>query len=1009
MKLLRGPRRATWPPRFASARHLSRLQSFFAMLLALLYAGATVGASNVTKYTYDAAGNITQIQRLTAAGFAITGFDPAFGSVDTVVTIYGTGFSTTAASNAVAFNGVAAVVSASDAGSIRTTVPAGATSGRITVTVGGVTATSASDFIVTVPGAPVITGFAPVSGVAGDTITLSGSNFDASTTVKLNGMAVVVTVIDSTQLTFKVPAGTSSGKIVAANSSGTATSINDFIVPPPGLLVGDVVTSVRLQLDAGNRNLIVGTSGKSGVALFDAAPGVPYSIQLAMEPSPTNAVVPYTVIKPDNTVQLSGSVGGNNYAPSIHLPALSAAGTYSLLLSPGTTTLNVNLRIETDPLLVVDGPALASSLDATFQSARYFFDATANQHLGVGISHLTFVVAPAYASASANARLRIFRPDGLEIAASTPVYCYGVVQGNSGGNCDSEFVAPITGRYSLIFEDPFYGYGQYSVMLNSDVNGTLLPDAPQTVSLARAGQDARFTFAASAGDSFGVDLSAISLQPQAGSLALTIYKPDGTVYKYCSATQSQPSYCELGTLAAGGTYAIAVDPANGAFGTFVLTLKQGAMLGATDPPLAFAMTNAAESARFRFAGTAGQNLSVGISALATGASNGYANLVLYGPNGTALFSGESCYVAWDGCRSKVTNLPQSGIYSVALQPQAGPNVSGNVTLSQDLVGILQPGLPQDISARSGQLARYTFDGVAGDSTSIKLLGVSTTPATNITTYISVLRPGGTQIGAASASATSSAAFVNLASLPATGTYTVTIDPGQGGAWQGRLELDPGAPIVIDGDSVLPRTSAAGEALRYTFGATAGQRIEIGMTGLALSTSSTYVTLDVYNPTGVNLASRTCYTYWPGCDISLASAPATGTYSLVVTPPALASITGGAVTLSSPLTGTLNAGDPAQTIAISRIGQTARYSFTGTTGQLLRLNWSGASLTTAPGVSVSVTVLKPDGTTLSYGSFTNGSTSGFDIAALPSSGTYTVVFDPDQGVTMSASVSLVTRP
>ena len=1007
MELLRGHRRATWPPRFASARHLSRLQSFFAMLLAVLYAGATVGASNVTKYTYDAAGNITQIQRLTAAGFAITGFDPAFGSVGTVVTIYGTGFSTTPASNAVAFNGVAAVVSASDAGSISTSVPAGATSGRITVTVGSVTATSASDFIVTVPGAPVITGFAPASGVAGDSITLSGSNFDASTTVKLNGMTVVVTVIDSTQLTFKVPSGTSSGKIVAANSSGSATSINDFIVPPPGLLVGDVVASVRLQVDAGNRNLIVGTSGKSGVALFDAVPGVPYSIQLAMEPSPTNAVVPYTVIKPDNTVLLSGSVGGNNYAPSIHLPALSAAGTYSLLLSPGTTTLNVNLRIETDPLLVVDGPALASSLDATFQSARYFFDATANQHLGVGISHLTFVVAPAYAGTSANARLRIFRPDGLEIPSSD--YCYGVVQGNSGGNCDSEFIVPITGRYSLIFENPFYGYGQYSVMLNSEVNGTLLPDAPQAVSLGRAGQDVRFTFVAAAGDSFAVDMSAISLQPQAGSLSIVVYKPDGTVYKYCSATQAQASYCELGTLAAGGTYAIAVDPANGAFGTFVLTLKQGAMLRATDPPLAFAMTNAAESARFRFAGTAGQNLSVGISALATGASNGYANLVLYGPNGTALFSGESCYVVWDGCRSKATNLPQSGIYSVALQPQAGPNVSGNVTLSQDLVGILQPGVPQDISARSGQLARYTFDGVAGDSTSIKLLGVSTTPATYITTYISVLRPGGTQIGSASASATSSAAFVNLASLPATGTYTVTIDPGQGGAWQGRLVLDPGAAIAVDGDSVSPRTTAPGETLRYTFAAMTGQRIEIGLASLGYAVGSTSATtLMVYSPTGVNVLSISCYTSWVSCASFIASAPASGTYALAVVPPTSASITGGTVMLSTPLTGTINVGDPAQAVAISRTGQTARYAFSGTVGQMLRVNWSAASLSPG-GSSGRVSVLKPDGTTLSSGSFVNGSTSGLDIAALPSTGTYTLVLDPSPNVTMSVSFSLVTRP
>jgi len=233
MELAPGQRCATWPLRLVAARHVSRFLSLFPLLLALLCGGLAFGASNITKYTYDAAGNITQIQRLTAAGFAITGFDPAFGSVGTVVTIYGTGFSTTPSSNAVAFNGVAAVVSASDAGSISTTVPTGATTGRITVTVNGVTAASPTDFVVTIPGAPVITGFAPASGAVGDTITLSGSNFDASTTVKLNGTAVVATVIDSTQLTFKVPTGTSSGKIVASNSSGSATSVNDRAAPGP--------------------------------------------------------------------------------------------------------------------------------------------------------------------------------------------------------------------------------------------------------------------------------------------------------------------------------------------------------------------------------------------------------------------------------------------------------------------------------------------------------------------------------------------------------------------------------------------------------------------------------------------------------------------------------------------------------------------------------------------------------------------------------------------------------
>ena len=105
-------------------------------------------------------------------------------------------------------------------------------------------------------------------------------------------------------------------------------------------------------------------------------------------------------------------------------------------------------------------------------------------------------------------------------------------------------------------------------------------------------------------------------------------------------------------------------------------------------------------------------------------------------------------------------------------------------------------------------------------------------------------------------------------------------------------------------------------------------------------------------------------------------------------------------------GTFVIGDPAQTVAIARPGQTARYTFSGTVDQLLRLDWSSATVQGA--ATVSVSVLKPDGTTLSSGSFVNGATGGMNIAALPSTGTYTVVFDPSRAATMSTSSALATR-
>lgn len=64
----------------------------------------------------------------------ITSIDPTSGKVGETVTITGTDFSTTPEDNEVRFNGVQASVTASTATTITTIVPAGATTGNITVT-----------------------------------------------------------------------------------------------------------------------------------------------------------------------------------------------------------------------------------------------------------------------------------------------------------------------------------------------------------------------------------------------------------------------------------------------------------------------------------------------------------------------------------------------------------------------------------------------------------------------------------------------------------------------------------------------------------------------------------------------------------------------------------------------------------------------------------------------------------------------------------------------------------
>lgn len=75
-------------------------------------------------------------------------FNPASGVVGTTVTINGLGFDPGGANNIVKFNGTIAPITSSGNNTLVVTVPAGATTGSISVTVNGQTAISSSVFTV---------------------------------------------------------------------------------------------------------------------------------------------------------------------------------------------------------------------------------------------------------------------------------------------------------------------------------------------------------------------------------------------------------------------------------------------------------------------------------------------------------------------------------------------------------------------------------------------------------------------------------------------------------------------------------------------------------------------------------------------------------------------------------------------------------------------------------------------------------------------------------------------
>lgn len=155
----------------------------------------------------------------------IGSFAPGSGAIGASVVITGTNFT---GATSVKFNGVTATFVVDSATQITATVPAGATSGKISVTTtASCSATSAVNFVVII--APTITSFTPTGGCAGTSVVITGTNLDSVTGVSFNGTpAASFTLGSPTQLTAVAPVGVATGTISVTNAAGTGTSASSF-------------------------------------------------------------------------------------------------------------------------------------------------------------------------------------------------------------------------------------------------------------------------------------------------------------------------------------------------------------------------------------------------------------------------------------------------------------------------------------------------------------------------------------------------------------------------------------------------------------------------------------------------------------------------------------------------------------------------------------------------------------------------------------------------------------
>jgi hypothetical protein len=173
----------------------------------------------------------------------VDSFTPDGGKVGTVVTINGHFFTGAddPVNGEIDFNGTPATTFKvlSDT-KITATVPAGATSGPITVQNAADVGTSGDDFSVVQPPTIDANGVDPLIGGYGFEVTITGSGFDTGPdpklkdVVKFNGKAAtVVNVQDDNTIVANVPTGATTGFVTVTNQAGMSTSDAKFVVVLP--------------------------------------------------------------------------------------------------------------------------------------------------------------------------------------------------------------------------------------------------------------------------------------------------------------------------------------------------------------------------------------------------------------------------------------------------------------------------------------------------------------------------------------------------------------------------------------------------------------------------------------------------------------------------------------------------------------------------------------------------------------------------------------------------------
>jgi hypothetical protein len=299
-----------------------------------------------------------------------------------------------------------------------------------------------------------------------------------------------------------------------------------------------------------------------------------------------------------------------------------------------------------------------------------------------------------------------------------------------------------------------------------------------------------------------------------------------------------------------------------------------------------------QNATLRFDGVAGQRVSVRLSSVTIGTSTCCsAQVSLWKPDGSNLVY--PTLVGTNGGFVDTRVLPVSGSYTILVDPVKTDLGAMTLTLYDvppDVDTSIAPGgAPVTVSLGPvpGQNAFLRFYGTLGQRVSLATGNVTIGTSTCCSTRVSIWKPDGSNLVYATPVGTSGA-FFDTRGLPATGMYTILVDPQ--GADLGSMTLtlydvppDLGGSIVVGGPSVNHSLGPVpGQNATLRFDGVAGQRISLRLTNVTFGASTCCgAQVAVLKPDGTSLVlPRLVGTF--GATLA-ATLPVSGQYSIPVDP------------------------------------------------------------------------------------------------------------------------------